>query len=202
MKTRRLSLLLFVTPIFLAGADEKPSLADQVIRELRVVYYDDVDSPPPIHQRLLKLGNAKAIVPILISIAEANATAQEYEPGARLLSASVFALGKIGDRQGTEVVARIARSGQTPDSIRIYAVQSIGELDPEGHRDLLVGELSSKSFSIRRAAAEGLAKTNDKSALMELDVAASREPSSGARRRLQELADGMRTRLNKTVNTK
>lgn len=63
----------------------KLSLRDQVIREFRVVNYDEIDSPPPVHQRLLKLGDAKAIVPILISIAAANATAQEYEPGARLL---------------------------------------------------------------------------------------------------------------------
>ena len=55
----------------------------------------------------------------------------------------------------------------------IFAVQSIGELDPEGYRDLLVGELSSKSFSFRRAAAEGLAKTNDKSVRARLNKTAN-----------------------------
>jgi HEAT repeat protein len=83
--------------------------------------------------------------------------------------------------------------------VEIYALQSIGEIDPDGNKGVLLRALKSQEFPVRRAAAEALSKTNDASVLTELEVVASQEKSRGQSGVIQVLADAMRARMSAVV---
>ncbi len=179
-------------------AAEETSLEQKVLDALRL---NCIESCPPIAGRLLDLGPAKSVSAIVLRFAMQNKDARKGDGTSAypILIDAVFALGKLKETVGIPLLRELVmRDGISPE-VEIYALQSIGEIDPDGNKGVLLGALRSQEFPVRRAAAEALSKTNDTSVLTELGVAASQEKSRGQSSVIQGLADSMRTRISALV---
>jgi HEAT repeat protein len=127
--------------------------------------------------------------------AKAGQQSEEYS----LLRASVFALGKLQWKAALPLLIDFVTRTDGPQEIVVFALQSIGEIDAEGNKTVLLGALKSQDFFTRRIAAEALSKTNDTSVLTELEVVASQEDHLDQSRVIQVLADSMRARMRPIV---
>jgi HEAT repeat protein len=155
----------------------------------------------PMGPRLLKVGPANAVSAAVLRLAEQykNAKAGQRSEEYSLLMTSVFALGKLQWKAALPLLIDFATRTDGPQEITVFAIQSIGEIDAEGNKAVLLGALKSQDFFTRRIAAEALSKTNDSSVLTELEVAASQEDHLDQSRVIQALADSMRTRMHPIV---
>jgi len=180
----------------LAGAfqgEPASSLTEKVKAELGLMYYDN---PPPIEKKLLELGDAKSITAVLIDLATRSRDAEPPGLERLYLIESVFALGKFKATEALPLLKDLVKSRDT--ELRVYTVQAIAQIDAKGSRGLLLQSLGDENFAVRRAAAEGLATTNDPAILTELEVQASREQFRDTFQAIQALADAMRSRMAKS----
>jgi hypothetical protein len=201
MKNCLLAAVILIWPtsscVALQAAEE--TLLGQKVREALLL--NCIESCPPVASRLLELGPAKSVSAIVLSFAVQNKDAKKGDgtPAYPTLIDAVFALGKLKETTGLPLLRElIMREGVSPE-VEIYALQSIGEIDPDGNKGVLLRALKSQEFPVRRAAAEALSKTNDASVLTELEVVASQEKSRGQSGVIQVLADAMRARMSAVV---
>jgi HEAT repeat protein len=168
------------------------SLEDKVKKELAVIYYDE---PVPIKPRLLALGDAKTIGDILLDIAIKNKSARldDLGLGYLYLHSSVGALGKLREPRAIPLLGQLATADDR--TTRMLALQSLGQIDPEGSRDILLNALHDEYGSIHYIAAAALSTVDDPKVLIELDVLASRVQNRNGAKTLQGYADAMRVRL-------
>jgi hypothetical protein len=177
------------------------SLEDRVRQQLRISYFDE--DRPSVEARLLKLADAGTISDILLDFATKYKAALPTETEYSYLVKSVFALGKLRGLRAVPMLADIVRSPTAVGNTKIFAIKSIGEIDPTGNLNLLLELLKAPADgpSIRYAAAQALAKTDDPAILTELEVVASHERSRNTFLALQALADTMRTRISRGDQT-
>jgi hypothetical protein len=172
---------------------EANDLEKKIVAALEQTCYEGCD---PIEGRLHALGEDGEVSRVVLKLAKQNKAAtkigsEEY----LILSRSVFALGKLKTSEAIPFLAELAQTRTVQDDVTVWAYQSIGSIDPQSTRDVLLAGLKSNEYSVRRAAAEGLSRSNDQSVLFELDVAASQEGTRETSRTIQALADSMRRRL-------
>lgn len=188
---RVLTGIVLLSSLALAFQSEPAtSLEDKVKAELGIVYFDGA---PPVEKKLLELGDAQSISTVLIDLATRCRDSKAPDVQRRYLIESVFALGKLKSLNALPLLSDMAKSRDT--ELRIYANQSVGQIDAKGSRDLLLQALKDDTFAIRKAAAEGLATTNHPAILTELEVQASREQYRDTFQAIQALADAMRARI-------
>ena len=152
----------------------------------------------PNDARLLRIGPANSVSAVVLGLAEQykNARSGEHSVEYLLLTRSVFALGKLQAAAAVPLLIDLVTRTDGPQEVAVLAIQSIGEIDAEGNKTVLLGALKSQDFFTRRIAAEALSKTNDPSVLTELEVAASQEDHLEQSRAIQALADSMRARIH------
>ncbi len=171
------------------------SLEQKVEAELQVVDFDTAPPYMPLEKRLLKLGNPEATSRILVGLLQKYKDARtglQY----RYLLNSVRALGKFQEHDALPLLTKMAGEDGTSDVLNSLALLSIGEIDPKGAKELLLSALHDRDYSVRRVAAEGLARIDDQSVLYELEVAASQERSQEASSEIQGFANAIRSRIS------
>jgi hypothetical protein len=191
----RSALIMMISVPLSSGfqqVDSPPSLEERLEKELDIQYYDEA---PPLRERLLKLGDPQAVSSALLEIAERYKAARTPGRELRYLVDAIFALGKFRERRAMPLLFEIAEIADDPLGLKIFAVQSIGEIDPDGAKSVLL-ELLKNPGPIRYTAAEALSKTDDPAMMRELEVAAAHEVSHAAFLLVQGLADAMRARIN------
>ena len=202
MKTKCVSFLAFcIAQSILAQPAAESSLEAKVKKELQTVYFDSAPPYVPLENRLLALGDRKAISRILVEIIQKYKGAR---PSARpriddeytYLVSSMSVIGNFEGAEAVPVLLEIAKAATDKSELKILATMAIGEIDPKGNQSWLLGALHSSYYAVRRSAAEGLSRTDDPSVLYELEIVASRESSREARRELQALADALRAHIN------
>jgi HEAT repeat protein len=185
--------LLLVSLRISAQSSAVSSLEQKVEAELEIVDFDTAPPYMPLEKRLLKLGNPEATSHILVSLLQKYKDARtglQY----RYLLNSVRAVGKFQEHDALPLLTKMAEEEGTSD-VKLLALLSIGEIDPKGAKELLLSALRDREYSVRRVAAEGLARIDDQSVLYELEVAASQERSPEASSEIQGFANVIRARI-------
>jgi len=193
-----------MTCALLAQSTPDASLEAGVKLELGMLYRDKIKPSDEIEVRLRNLGDQKAIAAILIGFINKGADLidEDFRPGSpdpdngySNLRGAVWALGRLQEPAAMPALTMVAKRASETSELKIFAIQSIAEIDPAGSIPLLVDALHNPQYAVRLSAAEGLSKTNDQAMVYELNVAASRESNRDCRLGIQALADAMQARL-------
>lgn len=201
MKITAIAIPLLAAAIGVAGAPAQlQALTDielqaRVEQELTVLCYDY--GCPPRQQRLLALGDKSAVGAALLKLLDRYSTAVSPSQQFGIAISAIFELGKLSDARAVPVLRDLIASGHP--GLRIYCIQSLAEIDASGNRDQLLRALRSGTYSERKLAAAGLARTDDPALLTEIEVQASQEDSKEGFAMMRRFADEMRARIEKSV---
>jgi hypothetical protein len=141
-----------------------------------------------------KFGNDGEIVTVLTELASKNKHAEAQSPELMILKGSVAILGEFKAASANELLIAVLTDRQVPTNARALAARSLGQIDAEKNKQILLGFLGpSEDRSIRIYAAEALAKTNDSAALAALERIGSEERDSpSVRQRFEKAAQELR----------
>ena len=114
------------------------------------------------------------------------------------LSGAAWMLGEMKVKQAETSLSQILFDRRVHENIRALAARSLGQIDPEATKELLLKALANNSdyFAVRVYAAEGLAKTKDQRVLKALEKYSREERDPHVRQQFQKAAQQVRARIS------
>ena len=142
-------------------------------------------------ERIEQLATKEEVTDILRKMVARHRYAREESLGLIYLMGATSMLGELGDKEAERGLAVMIFDRRVHEDVRAMAVRSLGNIDPESNKELLLKALRSKKsdyFDIRVGAAEGLAKVRDPRVRTALEHAARHESDLYVRGKFQEAA--------------
>lgn len=122
----------------------------------------------------------------------------------RYFEGVLWVAGSLGLREISETLTQVLLDPFAEGSIRVLAAKSLGQIDVEGNKEILLSALNSSVAEnddlVRAAAAEALAATKDTRVLNELETRASQEDDKVIRERIEASARKLRARIASQKN--
>ncbi|MCC6589833.1 MAG: HEAT repeat domain-containing protein [Bryobacterales bacterium] len=116
----------------------------------------------------------------------------------RYFYVSIYYVGLFHEPRALPMLEKIAVNEEFSETVRTYAVHSIGRIDPTASKSVLISLLYSTTrpqWGLRIAAAEALAETSDREALSELEKWARGETRPFDKKKFEAASAKLREKL-------
>jgi hypothetical protein len=201
MRLNSIVVLILTGSFAMSGFSQVP-VSEQKVRA--VLQREGDDQKPPtdgvmrLRDSLRMLGTDGEVTAVLLSLINKHKYAERRTPDYIVLNSSVIVLGAFGANSANQLLSSVLTDPKVDSIIRAGAARSLGQIDPEGNKDTLLGALNptaSDYYLIRVFAAEGLAKTKDDEALRALERYGRDERDQYVRQQFEKA--GQEIRANK-----
>jgi len=157
----------------------------------RIFLYQPVREEKYDHKaEIEKLGNEPGARAILINMLTKYRYAKPGTLQYLYLSGATHSVGRMGIKNAAAPLSQFIFDKSVHENVRAVAVKSLGLIDAEGNKKILLRALhhTSDYFLIRINAAEALAKTKDSQALAAIERSARKETDSYVRQQFEKSA--------------
>src|SRR5262249_19594040 len=147
-------------------------------------------------EKIEQLGSPEEVTAILRELVAENQYAREESIGFVYLTGATWMLGEMGDKQAEDRLAQMIFDPLVHENIRAQAVRSLGSIDANANKDVLLKALrsdESEYLMIRVYAAEGLARIKEPQVLTALEQAAQQETDPFILEKFHEAAQKIRS---------
>jgi hypothetical protein len=192
MKLTRFIAVLFMSTLATSGFGQQPALEDR-IRSLFLLEHGVPISDLPV--KLRQLGDESETAAVLMRLASTYRYAGEGSLGFKMVNGAVVSLGVLEVKSASELLSSLCTDRKVHEDVRALAARSLGQIDPESNKQILLRALApSEHYLVRVYAAEGLAKTRDAEALKALERYSREEKDSYVRQQFEKTAQKLRTK--------
>lgn len=149
--------------------------------------------------KIEELGSRNEVGGILLGMLKKY---KHSEPGSMesiYLNGATWMLGEFKDQRATNLLSQMLFDTKTHENVRALAARSLGQIDAEGNKRLLLKALANKDdyFQIRVYAAEALGKTKDSEVLKALEKYSREETDSHVKQQFEKAARELSGRLRR-----
>jgi hypothetical protein len=192
MRAGIFTVSFLILTIATSGFCQRTSLQEQV----RPLFLREEGPPFPIlATEVRKLGTDKQIAEVLTEFASTYRYAKKQSEEFLILRGAVASLGELKVNSADKLLASLLTDQKVHENIRAMSARSLGQIDPEGNRKVLLKALAStEDYLTRVYAAEGLANTKDSEALTVLERYSSDEKDSYVRQKFEKAAEALRAK--------
>jgi hypothetical protein len=189
MKHKTLTAVLLIGTFAASGFCQGSALEEKV----RLLFMQEDGPPRDIPNDLRQLGGEREIAESLLQMASRYKHAEAGTIEFKLLRPAVSLLGELRANSANEFLSSLATDSKVHQSVRAMAIRSLGQIDSEANKQILIRALDpSEHPSVRINAAEGLAKTKDAEALKALERFGREEKDSYVRNEFGKAENALR----------
>jgi HEAT repeat protein len=189
-----LCIFLVIAPT-LYHAQEDSSLKAKI----KLIFLNE-DKPIDLKVEIEKLGRRERVTPILLDMLKDYRYTQEGTSEFLYLYRAVWVLGAFKERRASSPLASLLLDQRVHENVRTVAAESLGKIDAEGNKEVLLKVLDPKMADypfIRIEAAKALAKTDDRQALKAIERLAAKERDTYVKQKLGEAASELKQRIQR-----
>lgn len=196
---KRVLVSVFVLSFIMAVSTPVPCQSDLERRVQDIFLYQPHSAAGEKYNRKAKLeelGSGTEVRDILLKMLRSHAHVEAGTPEYVYLLGATTMLGEMRVKEAIDPLSRLFSDQKINVSVRAFALRSLGQIDPEANKQLLLTTLANSSADhlIRGFAAEALANTNDAQVLKVIERSSREEQNATVRRKLEEAAQKLRAK--------
>lgn len=170
-------------------------------RKIEMIFrYDPVEGEKyDAKAKIEELGSRDEVGLILLGMLKKY---KHSEPGSMeyiYLNGASWVLGGLRDQRATNLLSQMLFDAKTHENVRALAARSLGQINAEGNKQLLLKALANKDdyFQVRVYAAEALGKTKDSEVLKALEKYSQEEKDSHVKQQFEKAARELSGKLRR-----